>query len=467
MQGNVPLFPPTRDDAGGPSSLDLLGMLYRQAGLIIVCTALVGALGLLIYKQQSPSYVSKARVWIQTDQQGSPSFLSGIAAYRDALVPDPVNRKIETEMELFQSRSSAAAVVRKLGITRDQLARSPVAGLKAQVRSWLAPFLPDKPATPGGYQPPVDQFMDGIAVAPLRSKTAETSSNVLEVSFECADPALAPVALGALLENYINLGARQNQRLGEATSQLISDKLNQARDELRGVEDQIAAVTLRESGRANSPILMTDRAAGDANTPNTSLDVGGLKLDAGQETLRVGNAQSLSILKAQTLEMQARLDELSQLYTDNSEYVRGMRDRIADARKRLVEGVKAGVQAETELGRLERQRAIAQDRYVELQKKLDQIDLYLRLNPTESESRVIVDPPYQPDAADGKKKPIVAALGPVAGLLLGLLLGGVRELFDRRLRGAREVEQQLGLPLLGAIPRLSGTDAQRLAGTRA
>jgi capsular polysaccharide biosynthesis protein len=137
---------------------------------------------------------------------------------------------------------------------------------------------------------------------------------------------------------------------------------------------------------------------------------------------------------------------------------------LAAMQRRLSEGLTASVQAETSLSTLERQRLLAQERYNEVQKKLDQIKLYLRLDPSDAESRVIVDQPSRPQANEGKRKPLIVLAGPVAGLLLGLLLAGLRELFDQRLQSRRDVMTRLGLPVLGALPRLSSSERQRLAG---
>jgi uncharacterized protein involved in exopolysaccharide biosynthesis len=175
----------------------------------------------------------------------------------------------------------------------------------------------------------------------------------------------------------------------------------------------------------------------------------------------------VAALKAQTLELQLRLDEARQLYTDDAENVRNLRSQLAGSQQRLARSVRENTQLEAELNRLERVRSLAQERFVELQRKLDQIDLYLRLNPTEADSRVVIDPPDHPSAASGKKKRIVALLGPVAGLLLGLVLALLRELGGDRMRSSREAEWALGVPVLGGIPTLSAKARARYFGTAA
>ncbi len=450
------LFPRAAERAGPgmpvPALLsprELWVMLWRHIGLIAGCVLLASVLALAVALAQKPVYASTARVWIQTEQQGTPSFLSGIAAYRESQYLESATRKIETEMELMLTRSNATAVVDALGVLPEQLPRSALAQFTA-----LLPGLPQtaKPDAAAPARTVVDQFIETVSVQPLRSKTAETASNVLEVRFESADPALAPRALSVLLDNYLRSGAQQNQRLGEATAKLIQTKLAQAKAELRQVDDSIVELAMSGSSLA----AMT--AVGD-EPPRRSTGVGAgggavLRLDVGGEGSRVGNAQAVTLLKTQTLDLEARLDELRQVYTDNAENVRDLRNRVEATKRRLSRSVREGARADAEYSRLERLRALVVDRYVELQKKLDQIDLYLQLNPTAVDSRVVIDPPSAAKRG-GSKRLLIALMGPIGGLMLGLLLAGLRELFDTRLRSAAEVERALGLPTLALVPNLS------------
>ena len=452
MSGPSTLFPVGAPPSAPPrSARDLVVVLYRQAGLVALCALVGTAASALLYAKQPRVYSSSAKVWVQTEQQGSPSFLSGIAAYRETPYPDPVNRKIETEIELMLTRTNAQAVVERFHIRDDQLAHGSLSKIRAEMSDAAS-----APAGPRSHT--VDLFLDGISVEPLRSKTADTTSNVLEVKFECTDAALAPVALQAFLDNYLQLGAQQNRRLGETTSRVIGTQLAQAKDELRQAEDRIVALLVQDGGRSGRATAVGGAGAvGGAYASAGTVNDGGLRLDLNPEPTTIGGSAGpvVAALKAQTLELQLRLDEARQLYTDDAENVRNLRSQLAGSQQRLTKTVRENTKLEAELNRLERARQLAQERYVELQRKLDQIDLYLRLNPTEAESRVIIDAPDHPGVAEGKKKTIVAALGPLAGLLLGLLLAGLRELGGDRMRSPREAEWALGVPVLGAIPTLS------------
>ena len=293
-----------------------------------------------------------------------------------------------------------------------------------------------------------------VKVAPLRSGSADTTSNVLEVSFECADASLAPRALQALIDNYLRLAAQQNRDLGQSTARLIERQLGQARDELRVAEDDILALSLRQAQRAD-PV-------GSAPPIGRSALTGGMRLDLDLDVGGSTHAQAMSLLKTQSLELQAQLDQARQLYTEEAENVKTLRERLAAVQSRLRQGVGQGARVDVEMARLERQRGLAQERFVELRKRLDQIELYLQLSPNETNSRSLIDRPTVPVADGSGQRNGLILLGPIIGFLLGLLLAGVREFLDSRLRGAAEVRRTLGLPLLGALPRLSADGRQQL-----
>lgn len=470
MTGQPLLFPLT-SNAMAPqrnelSPRDLLRLLVKHAAVIVASTVVVALLAFVLHSMQRPVYSSVARVWVKTEQ-GSPSFLSGVTAYREPLYPDPVNRRIETEMELMVTRTSAASVVQRAKLRSEQLPSSPL----SSVVSLVSPAKP----TPAGPMSNalVDGFLKNVSIEPLRSKTADTTSNILEVKFDATDPEVAPKALGLLLENYLSVAATQNRRLGEEAVRALTTEVEQSRAELLSLDEQIVALAARntprvaaadaaEAGNGKRARNREERAARDGKDTSTARRL----RDNTFAGATVGNEQALAALKTQTVEMQAELDALRELYTDDAENVKNLRRRLEAMQRRLADGLTANVKASSNVNTLERQRLLAQERYTELQRKLDQIKLYLRLNPSDAESRVIVDAPSKPLPSEGRRKAIILLAGPVIGLLLGLLIAGLRELFDQRLQSRRDVQSRLGLPVLGALPRFGAAERQRLAGTR-
>jgi len=445
MANSTLLFPP-RDStqAAPPSVAEILGVLRHHAALIIISTIVVSALALGLHYLQAPVHASTARVLVQADQIGTPSFLSGIAAYRESQVAEPVSRKIETEMALILNRSNALEVVDALDIQPGQLPASPFDA----ARSIVTDALREWTGSTGGRSPAsrakrADDFLANLSVEPVRSKTAETTSNVLELKFDSTDPALAPRALEAMLAAYLRVSSEQNRRLGTTTSTLLQSQLEMAQRELTHAEDELVALAIRESESAD--------LTASATIASASNGAAGTRRGSGRGSNETANSQ----LVVQLLELQGQLDELRQTFTDEAEGVRKLKRRVAEMRERLAAQVRATAANTAGFNRAERQRALALDHYVELRRKLEQIDLYMKLTPTALDGRLVVEPPSQPEAAQARRKKTIVLAGPLAGLLLGLLLAALLEALLPRIRTRDELERQLQLPLLGALPHFA------------
>jgi uncharacterized protein involved in exopolysaccharide biosynthesis len=261
MTGHPALFPlgQTQADAE-PNLRDLQRLLFKHGVLVLACAAAATVIALGVYKLQQPVFTSSARIWVKTEL-GSPSFLSGVTAYREALYPDPVNRRIETEMELMLTRTSAASVLKELKVQPEQLPGSTLGPVLAALG------LGGSSDSTTAAEALVDPFLRAVTVEPLRSKAADTTSNILELKFSSTDPQLAPKALGRLLGNYLNVAASQNRRLGEEASRLLTTEVAQARQELLDVDAQILSQAAR--GPSSRSAERAERSA-DAASAGTS-----------------------------------------------------------------------------------------------------------------------------------------------------------------------------------------------------
>jgi uncharacterized protein involved in exopolysaccharide biosynthesis len=434
----------------GFTGRDLLRQWFKYWGVICGSLVIVTAITLVGVGAQPASYVGTARVWVKTDQQGSTTFLSGVAAYREGQMTDPANRKLETEIQLLMARANVEAVVRRLKIRPDQLPQSAL--------SYLLPRTTKAAASERQLQGTVDLFLKSLKIEAARSKTADTSSNLLEVSLEATDAALVPQALNALVEQYQRFGSDITRLQGQATHALISQKMAQAQAELYAIDGKIVKLTSAQALNIDAPgipatvsergLYGSDIASGEA-----------LRMDMMLGSTPGAPNTSVNLLKSQVVSQESKLDELRQLYTDDAEVIRSARRQLADTEARLKRRVKVGAEMEAQLKQLERSRSLAQDRFVELRRKLDQIELYLNSPADETATRVFTERARQPDQADKKKKMALLVLGPLAGLALGLLLAGLREYFDHRLQSGQDVQRYLGLETLGVIPEQLGVQA--------
>jgi len=448
-----PIFPLAQQEAVfGLTRRDLLKVLFKHWLTVAICSVVVTLITWSILLGQPSIYESSGKVWVQTDQQGTPSFLSGIAAYRESQIPESVDRKIETERQLLLSRSNVEAVIARLGITKAQLAQPPVAYLIDSLPAWLV--KPKKKSQAQILNETVELFLNGMTVEPLRSKTADTTSNVLEARFDCADRELAARALAALLEEYIHFGARHNRELGESTHRLVDSKIREETLELNDLDDQVLALTVQQASRTDIPPLDAGGGAG-REARDTTRETSGVPLDTTLNSARSGVQSSLALLRTEILELQGKLDEEKQLFTDESPNVRHLQQQLDALHARLYAGVRSSAESDERLQRLDRQRALALERFNQLRVKRDQIDLYLQLNSVESDSRFVTETPVPPDKPLLKTKIRIGVLGPLAGVLLGLMLAGLSEYFDHRVQNAEDVKRYLGCNMLGIVPKVS------------
>jgi uncharacterized protein involved in exopolysaccharide biosynthesis len=210
---------------------------------------------------------------------------------------------------------------------------------------------------------------------------------------------------------------------------------------------------VEQASRAD--IAAADSAGGSGVGARGQRDASMVPLDTTLSSARSGMQSSLALLRTEILELQAKLDEAKQLFTDESPNVRHAQQQLETLRARLYQGVRASAESDERLQRLDRQRALALERFNQLRVKRDQIDLYLQLNSVESDSRFVTETPVQPDKPLLKTKIRIGLLGPLVGLLLGLMLAGLSEYFDHRLQDAADVRRYLGCVTLGIVPKAS------------
>ncbi len=72
----------------------------------------------------------------------------------------------------------------------------------------------------------------------------------------------------------------------------------------------------------------------------------------------------------------------------------------------------------------------------------------------EGEKLQILDPAYIPETPTEPKRPIIVGAGAALGLILGLVLAGVREVKDTSLKNLKDVRAYTRLQVLGSIPLL-------------
>ncbi len=444
---STPLFNSDPDSRAGFSGLDLLRMVFKYLWVVVTCVLVVGAIAVYGAMLQPSLFTATAQVWVKTDQQGTPSFLTGITSYREATAQDPPNRRIETEMSLLMNRSSIEHVVTQFNLRPEQWKRKALATAIGPLTKFIKRVGQVWGSTSNNavdtMAETVKVFNESVTIEPLRSKGADTTSNVIEITLTGTDGALTQAVLSALLDEYTARTNTLNAERGKQTLMALKAQTNSARADLAAAEQAMVEYAV-------------GAAAATVNSSQPRAD--------GESSYNPSAPTATAKLRTDVHQLEAQLDSLRATYTDEYEGVRSVKQSLDKLRARMLNESRETAVVNTRMTVLDRSRSMAQIRYVELQRKLDQIDLYLKLAPADAEGRSQVEPPRAPEKLSRMPRFLTMVAGPMVGLLLGLMLAALLDLGDRRLQSREAVLRHLQLDVLAALPRLSSPTMGKQSG---
>jgi uncharacterized protein involved in exopolysaccharide biosynthesis len=139
--------------------------------------------------------------------------------------------------------------------------------------------------------------------------------------------------------------------------------------------------------------------------------------------------------------------------------------RIDEAIARFEERILNTPRRSSEIGHLEAQYSSLTQSIVELQSKQVAASIGLSLESSQQGERFqIVESALVPTEPISPNRPLILVVGSAAGLLIGMLLMGLREMGDESFHSVSDLQNALGLPVLGAIPaiQIGGARTSRL-----
>jgi len=458
-----PIFP-AHDAFTSFTRRDAANILFKYKWMILTMffvTTFVAASCLYLLP---PTFISEAKVLIKTEQQGKPSFLAGIASYQESDLTDPSNRKLETEMELIVSRSLVEETIRALGIKYSDIYHKPyvlLANALTPVFDAIQRFFGFKSPKEKGMGTLTREFMKSMSVSPVMSKSSDTKSNIIEIKLKATNPLIASHALNYLLHAYAAFDARLDQKTGQDVLVILQKEINQSLLDLKEKQRNLQRFLTRTGWRP----VQGDASSLPESIPSSGLEQAGTGNDGGLAKPpapdRLSNlivpaqaiqGSSLSFMKRQLAWMKVRLAEWQGKYTGNSPRLQVLEASISELKKKIKHESKEFAAREIKGRALERDYRLVNERYMRLKKKYNQIILYLKLSPIQSETRVMINPASVPEQSEWKKSAIIGILSSVLGLMFGIGFAGYREYSDHRLTTATDIENHLGFNLLATIP---------------
>ena len=447
---------------------------YHKYKRLILGTFLVTTLLTIPLYLMFPSiYKIQARVVVKPEQQDTPSFFTGLTSSKDSPYQYPVSRKLATEAELLQSRLLIEDVVRELDLKYNQVYRTAYTYYTDPLIDKYDNLMRMIGATPNmekrGFNATVVNFQKGLDVSMVSPGSsgesaaggAGESSNLIDIVMTTPEPVLGQRALAVLLEKYVNFETNRRAEAGHRAYDIVKERLDRARKDVDEAQEELQSFL----GKSGLSLHATKAAAGISNSSTSFVDskVNTSSMASGRanrasrsSTLTSGRDEnSVEQLKAALLDRKTQLADLRGRYGISGE-IDQLERSVAQLESQLKHEVNRSAGDQGRLIELDRNLRTKEDSFLEIQRKLDQINVFLDTNQEQLDTRLTVERAFVPWDSEWKKTLVIAIGVCFGGLLLGFVFAAYFEYTDRRFRSAYEVMKTLGVPVLATLPQQSG-----------
>lgn len=257
-----------------------------------------------------------------------------------------------------------------------------------------------------------------------------------------------------MLETALHTAKDRLSSIRSTSPELVAhtQKLTELDRKIEAVENKIASMKDRytddypdlQAARAELALLQRqrDEAANE-------------KVNQGKEDTVALDTSGIS---RERLEAQASIQQLQTQLKANSIESQQLSSQIANVTNALklyqgrVENIPAG---EKEYADLLRDRDLAKQTYSELQAKREKSSVSMDLERRkQGESLEVLDQASLPDTPTAPKRQLIIPIGAALGLIIGVIVVGVREVRDTSLKNLKDARLYTQLSILGSIPLL-------------
>ncbi len=461
--------------------LDYWRVLLKRRWVVYTSLAVVLGVVTLGSFLTRPVYTATVRLQIEPS---APSILP----FKEvtASVPDLRNDFYQTQYGLIQSRRVAREVITRLGLAEQEefrVGRAPAGPLKADAEAALEPKR-------------IDRFLTKLKVTPVRG------SRLVDVLFSSYDRALAARVANQVADTYIAFNSEAQYNTTEKASQSLTHQVGSLQDEIDSKEKELQAYASEQGifalGEKQS---ITLKKLNDLSDAYTRAQAGRIEREARYAALREATPEDLpevleskliQDLTAKSAELTRKRAELSGKFKpDWPEMVRLNRE-IEETTTRL-DSERKGIYGQV-LGAAESSYRAARNQEEFLRKALDEQKrlteafnlkeiqynnlkaevsnrrstleaLVKRQSETSSSAGLndvsagnvrIVDPAEIPSRPSSPKIRLNILLSLIAGLGLGIGMAFFFEYLDKSVKTVEELQQAIGVPVIGLIPVLQG-----------
>jgi len=374
-----------------------------------------------------------------------------------------------TQIDIINSSQVASRVVRELKLTENPATRE----------QFMA-------ATQG--QGTIEQWLGNLLLQKVSAEPSRESS-IISIGFTGSDPRFAAIVANAFAKAYIETNLDLRVAPAKLTAAWFDEQIVQLREKLDQAQQKLTAYQ-REKGIVESEERldvetrrMADLAGQMVAAQSASFDASSRTRDSGSLP-EVFNNPSVQNLKAQIAQGEGRLAELAKrvganhpdyqrvqaevnsykekLATELSTATRGVGATAGAARQRFNElsGAFARQKAQVLALKQQREEATLLARDLENAQRIYDSALQ-RYGQSRMEAQstltdiAVLNPAVAPTAASKPRVMFNLLLAVFFGTLLGVSLGFLIELLDRRVRSGHDIVASLEIPVLGEVSKNS------------
>ncbi len=406
----------------------------------------------------------------------------------------------ETQYEIIRSRSVAETVIRKLNLDKHKEFTKETKGLLDILISWI----PESWRLEKNKEPSqetkntllVNRFRKGLSVH------GESQSQIVVVSYDSYDPLLAAEIANTVSDSYVEQGMESRLAVAKQAASWLTERLAELRSKLAESEKALQMFQSREgvvdsTSQQNIISRKLSSITEELVKAQTKLTVTKIRYDQvkgasvegrGYESLQAVLQHPLvQALKEEESRLARRASELGERYgkrhpkmiavtsdlKEAKRLLKGEVSKVVDGIRREYEVAMANERAlarlnekmksdirnlkgkEFKLAKLERDVATNRQLYDLFLTRFKETDLAGSGNVTNVRVLDKAKPPLKPYSP---RKVLAIVFSMSIGLLLGIVLAYTREHMDATFKMTDDIEKQLNLPSLGALPLLTKKD---------
>ncbi len=496
------------------SSLTLgLRLIWRRKFALLGVVGMTLALALLYLRQVTPLYTATSTVIIETRRTN----VGPIAEVLGGLSSNQF--VVQGEVEVLKSRGLAEKVVTSLKLTEVPFFNpdlepprrpgllsylNPIGYIPEDWRRFLSDALRGTARDPEAAEAGPVVTEDPVRVRAIRIFGANLlilnnrSSPVVDISFTAPTPALAAAVANAVAEQYLVMQLEAKFQAVERATRWLNERSAELKREVELAElavetyrrqhNLISAergpVAQQQLSELNSLLLAATARRSEASVRYERAREQVATARDGAALVEVLNSPVIHALRANEAELLRQLSDLSTRYgprhpqiikleaglkeikdkisTEASRVIAALANEVAIARAReqaiernfneLKRQVSTQNQAQVELRALEREAEASRALYEAFLSRFKETDTQRDMQTADAR---ILSHAVLPRAPSSPRSLMILAIAGLTSALIGLALAFALEELDPGFRSATQIEEVLGIPVLGLTPEVS------------